>query len=271
MASGGAPATDPVALAQQVDAALREMASLQRALSRGRALRLLLVVFFLVVIGGVYGGLYLLWKKVTAETYVETVGIGVRDRLLGQNLDALSIFDESVSSDPRKQEGILTKEVRQFVRHSRPVLTNAFESQIKRDLPNFLKAAEKERDTFATELQMRLEKSLDSQYEKLNKELVDRFERVLTEQYPEAKDEKIRRKIEKNLDKVAERLVRKYYISQLETDLTTLYTLYDNFPTASAPDKDELPLENQLMSYLLELLKHWLSHPENVQKLTAQR
>jgi hypothetical protein len=260
-----------VALAQQVDAALREMASLQAALSRGRALRLMLFVAFLVLVAGIYLGLYLLREKVTKPEYLESLGNGVRDKLLGQNLDALSLIGDDVAPDPRKPEGILTKEVRHFVRTSRPILQTAFETRIKQDLPSFLKAAEKERDTFATELQTRLEKSLDMQYEKLNKELVDRLDKVLTEQFPQAKDQAVRAKIEKTLDKVAERLVRKYYIGQLETDLTTLYALYDTFPAASAPAADEHELGDQLLSYALELLKQWLSHPENVEKLTAQR
>ena len=58
-----------------------------------------------------------------------------------------------------------------------------------------------------------------------------------------------------NLQVVVDELVKKYYIEELQSEMKTLYATWDEFPAASPADKGDLPLEDQLVANLLELLK----------------
>ena len=63
-----------------------------------------------------------------------------------------------------------------------------------------------------------------------------------------------------NIDK----LVKKYYVDEMESQYRQLYSTWDAFPAAETPKPDELPLEDQLKGVLLDMLRYKLAHREGL-------
>ena len=150
-----------------------------------------------------------------------------------------------------ERNDLIMKDVQALVDHSAPVVSKAFYEQAKNDLPAFLKAGQAERDKLVENLQERLTERL----KKHHQTLLARHEKLLHEEFPAVKDEKLHVAMMANLQVVVDELVKKYYIEELQSEMKTLYATWDEFPAASPADKGDLPLEDQLVANLLELLK----------------
>lgn len=150
-----------------------------------------------------------------------------------------------------ERNDVIMKDVQALVDHSAPVVSKAFYEQSKKDLPAFLKAGQSERDKLVEDLQVKLTERL----KKHHQELLTRHEKLLREEFPAVKDEKLHVAMMANLQLVVDDLVKKYYIEELQSEMKSLYGTWDEFPAAPAAEKGDLPLEDQLVANLLELLK----------------
>jgi len=54
-------------------------------------------------------------------------------------------------------------------------------------------------------------------------------------------------------------LVEKYYVEEMRGALEEIFATWDSFPIADPPASTELPLEEQLVGYFLEIVKAKLS------------
>ena len=143
------------------------------------------------------------------------------------------------------------KDVQRLVDHSAPVVSKAFLDQTKKDLPAFLQAGQAQRDKLIDDLQVKLTERLKAHHE----QLLARHQKVLREEFPAVEDEKLHAAMMANLQVAVDGLVRKYYIEELRTEMLALYGLWDEFPPAPPAENGDLPLEDQLVANLLELLK----------------
>jgi hypothetical protein len=67
-----------------------------------------------------------------------------------------------------------------------------------------------------------------------------------------------------NVGVAMERLSKKYYADQLNVQMFALYDAWDAFPPAPKPLPGEVPLEDQLIGTLLEVLTERLKSTEKV-------
>src|SRR5207247_10240593 len=77
-----------------------------------------------------------------------------------------------------------TPEFDRLVDHTREPLTQAFSEQVRKDMPEFVKKAEKEKDTLANNLQEEFTKKVNSHYETLLKQQED----TLKKEFPTIQD-----------------------------------------------------------------------------------
>jgi hypothetical protein len=236
MSSEGSQTADNSALAQQVDAVLRESQALTAAVASARRARLYLllaIVVFVVLVSYVF---YDLFRNVTGEKNVDALVEGAQKRLSAQSdiyMQHLTRLSDKVS----------------------PVVAEAFNQQLKKDLPGFLQAAENQRDMFAETLENQLPNKLQAQFDKLRTQ----HQKTIEEEFPQVNDKQQHERMAKNLDKVASKLIKKYYIGQLEDQLNQLFAAWDKFPPAPVPKAGEPPLEDQLVPCMYDMLRYKLA------------
>jgi hypothetical protein len=241
MSTDGPPTAETAALNQQIEAVLRESTALSEALARTRTARRVLflaILVFVVVVSWVF---YNFFSQFMDPKTLDRLAQTAQKRLTDKSDDYM-------------------KEVNHLVEHATPILNEAVTKQVKNDMPEYVRALESQRDQFASTIQEQLNKKIDQHY----KQLVDQQQQILREEFPLIKDEETHKRMAANLNVVFEKMVKKYYITEMEGQVKSLYSTWDEFPAAPKPAANQPSLEDQLISNLLELLKHRLSHGEGV-------
>jgi hypothetical protein len=145
-------------------------------------------------------------------------------------------------------------QLQEFFKSTSPVVAQAFMTQVKKDLPGFVKSMQAERDKLAEDLRVKLEQRLHDQYAKILQKHSD----TLKAEFPSAQDPAVQTKLSDNLRKVFEQMAKKYYLDDLKDEIVTLYDQADHFPAADAPGKNDPATEDQIIGELLEVLKQSL-------------
>jgi hypothetical protein len=234
------PALSPDQVVVRVDAIERESRAVVSALGRARGYRLALLVLVFAFAAISVTAFYQLFTK-------------FKDK---DQLDALVKKAETRLS---QRSDLVTRQVELLVNHSAPKLSAAFGDQAKQDMPQFLRAAGVERDAFVTNLQSQLQVRMNSHYKKL----LERQQRIIDEEYPDVQDPKLREAMMANILVAVDRATKKYFIEQFEAEFKAMYATWDDFPIAEPPGKGELPLEDQLVGNMIELLKIKLAQTPN--------
>jgi hypothetical protein len=228
--------TDSAPSAAKVESVLSECESLMAALGMARwTRRLLLVGLLAFALGSVYY-FYGLLSKVTSKESIDELTRTVQDRLAGQS-------------------DTYMREVQSLVEKSTPVVTDAFYSRAKADLPKLLQGVEKERDKFVANLKGRTEAMLAEHYDAM----IKKNEQLLIKELPEVEDAEVRKRLVANLHVVFERMIKKYYADELNSRLVAMYDRWDHFPAAERSPGDETRLEDQFIATLLDMLSHKLT------------
>jgi len=224
---------------EQVEAVLRETAALTAGMKRARRVRLLLLLAVVLFLGGTAWVAYGKANEFTSNKNLNHLADLARRRL-------------------EKKQDYYLKQLEGMVDKLRPPLEKAFSDQASKDAPLYLKAIEKERQPFLDNVQAEFTKRLN----KRNAALEPRYIKILREEFPLLKDEKLQARMAENMTPAVEKLLKKYYVEELRDEILMLYNTWDTFPAAADPLKGEPPIEDQLMPALLDLLKHRLTHPQ---------
>lgn len=220
------------ALSKRADSLQQDVKDLIAAQSQVRNTRLLLLLLLIGFVSGTCYAFYGLVAKFQQKEHLDLLVQKAQDRLA-------------------KKNDLLVKDVQALVDHSAPVISKAFYDQAKKDTPAFLQAIGSEREKLVEDLQAKLSKRLIEHHEKM----VARHQKLLKQEFPAIEDEHLHEAMTANLQIAADALVQKYYIEELKTEFLALYGLWDEFPPAPPADKGDLPIEDQLVANLLELLK----------------
>jgi hypothetical protein len=234
------PALSPDQVTARVGAIESESRAVVAALGRARTYRLLLLVLVFAFAAISVNAFYQLFTGFMAKEQLDALVKKAEDRLT-------------------KRSDLLTKQVEQLVNHSAPKISAAFGEQAKQDLPQFLRAAGVERDALVENLQVQLESRMQAHYKKL----LERQQKIIDEEYPDVQDPKLREAMMANILVAVDRATKKYFIDELKTELEGMYAMWDQFPVAEPPGKDDVPLEDQLVGNMIELLKIKLSQTPN--------
>jgi hypothetical protein len=230
----GAPSS-----AQAVEDVTRECEALKAALARAHTARTVLLVAVIGFVALTVWMFYDLGKKVQGE----------------ENLQKLQTLAKQKLADNNDK---YMKELQLLFSHTQPVVTQAFFSQAKKDLPSYMKGLERERDVLAENLQKELQTKLDAHL----KTIYEKQTVLMEAEYPELKDPQVRERLVNNLAAVTRTLEKKYYVDEMKAQLTVLYDAWDHFPAAEPIIKGSPPAEDQFIAALLDLLKYKLVHAE---------
>lgn len=221
---------DGSAIDARVQAVQGQVAALESALSASRKSRQIILVGLVAVIAVVAYLFYGLANQLRSEEYITKL-----------SEEAQTYANDNADSYMR--------EVKTLTDNVTPVITKAFYEQAKKDTPKLTLAMNKERELLMKNVQARLEKQINDQYAKV---LAD-YEKILITEFPKAEDDNIRRRVMANFREAMNRMVKKFYADQFQEELQAMYDTWDEFPVADAVEEGDVPLEDQLVGYLLEL------------------
>jgi hypothetical protein len=228
-------------LQQQVEKLTQEYAALSAAYARARRTRQLIFLGTLLFIAVVCFAFYRRGSKLMSEAYSQELAKIAQARL-------------------EKNQDQYMRHVEHVVNRTSPALSDAFTQQANKDLPAFFKLLENERDQAAKELQTKMTDHLEKRYATQ----LERLDQVLTEELPQTKDKVLHDRLAKNLKTAMDRVLKKHYISMLESDVNELYATWDRFPMAETPRKGDPSIETEFMAELQHLLIIKLGSPEAV-------
>jgi hypothetical protein len=224
--------------AEQVEALVRESAALAAALRAARVMRVTLLLGLVLIVAAISWLVYQKYNQLTSEKNIEQLR-----ELAAKHLE--------------NNQDRYMRQVRMLVDKVSPPITEAFQTQAKKDTPKYLEQIDKERDPFMNGLQEKLTARLKKHYEGLKPE----YAKILAEEFPVAKDKNLHEAILVNTDKAVDRLLTKYYVDDLRDELLVAFHTWDTFPVAGPAPKDN-PLEDQFQAALLELFTYKLTHPQ---------
>ncbi|RMG39170.1 MAG: hypothetical protein D6725_05725 [Planctomycetota bacterium] len=214
---------------------VRELKAALRAARRNRLILLFGVLVFLAAITGV---LLQVRAQVTSQEYKDALLKEFQAKLEGGLADDLM------------------RELTAVLESKGPTVRDAFLAQLKKDWPKYSDAIARERQVLMDELEEHLSELVEKQHEKL----LARFEKVLAEELPALKDDRVRAQMMANLSEALKRLIKKYYVDEFHRELAEMYETWDEFPAADpAPDEQ---LEDELIGTLWEVLVHKLAESE---------
>lgn len=235
----------PESSAVAVAALEKRVQELKASLRAARRTRFILVLAVLVFLGTVTAVLLKVRAEVTSQRYKEALLQHFQAKLEGGLADDLM------------------RELTAVLQAKGPAVKDAFLAQLKKDWPKYSDAIARERQALMDELEQHLSELVEKQHDKL----LARFEKVLAEELPALKDERMRAQMMANLSTALKRLIKKYYVDEFHRELTSMYETWDEFPAADpAPDEQ---LEDELIGTLWELLVHKLAESEK-QKLATE-
>jgi hypothetical protein len=220
---------DLQALSRQAEAVQRAAAALASATRRARGVRLCLVLAVVLVIAVICLKFHNLGMSVQSPEYLNKLTKVGQERLA-------------------KQSDRYMGEFQKLVDHTSPALTQAFSDQVKKDMPEFIKNAEKEKDTLAANLQEEFSKRVNSHYEKL----LNQQEQLLKERFPTVKDPASHERMIKNIDKAVQRMVKKYSVDDFRRQIDEIVATWEHFPEAPIPKPGEPSLMDQFIPTLLQ-------------------
>jgi hypothetical protein len=239
MSHNAPPGAAPPPIEIQIEALAQLSEDLHRSLARGRAVRLVLLLAFVVLVAVTLTAFYRFGERVQSEEYMGRVQAAAQKHL-DQNTDRYV-----------KQAELLADE-------TAPALRDAFARQAEKDTPAILKAMEAEGDKFSASMK----EQLAQRVERHSRQAVARHEAILRAEFPQVNDEKAMQRMTNNLGVAMERAAKKYYVNQADDQLKRLYDGWAKFPAAPKPGKADMPVNDQLIADLLELLTHRLTQPD---------
>ncbi len=239
------PSTATFAETNAVDARVvaveRQVESLQAALSTSRRSRQTLLLGFIALIAIVSFLFYPMVTRLQSEEYITELSNEAQS-YLADNSDNYM------------------REVQTLSDNVTPVITKAFYEQAKKDTPKFTLAMNREREVLMRNLERRLKEQINAHYERVLAE----YESIIVQEFPQAEDEQIRRRVIANFREALNRMVQRFYADELRAELQAMYDTWDGFPIADPAEEGDPKLEDQLVGYLMELVTVKMSGREQL-------
>ncbi len=210
----------------------REARALIDAISQGQRARQLLFLLLIAFVAVTCFAYYKLATRFQQKEHLDALITKAQERL-------------------EKRSDFLLQETQKLVDHTAPVLSAAFYSQAKNDLPRFLQGMQGERDQLVENLIVSVEQKLTAH----QKKVLERHQKVLEEEFPAVKVTDQQAAMIANLDLAFDKLVRKYYIERMRDEVLSMFNTWDEFPTAAPPAPDDPPTSDQFIGTLLEIVK----------------
>jgi len=230
-------ATTAQDLTARIQAVEKEVAAVRQALRSGRNTRLIILLLLVVFVIGITTLYYQLVSRVQSRTFQQAL-VSHAQTYLEENGAEYSA------------------EVEKLVSNVTPVLTEALQDQVKRDMPRYTEAIAAEREELVNNLKPELKKLVQARY----KSGIGEIRELLVAEFPDAKDPVVQNRLEGSIQRALEKMVQEYYLDDVDAQVASAVKVWDIFPAAEEPDKDEAGPARQLIGCLLEMLSRRLSH-----------
>lgn len=216
----------------------RECSELQRELTAARKKKWLVVGAFLLFVCITSFSFAGEWRRVQSQQTIDKL-LSLAQERLGSNSD------------------MYMKEVQTLIDHSAPILSEAFTTQAKKDLPAYMEAFGREREILVESLQKQFEERL----KKHHHELLTHNEKLFRDEFPLVKNAELHDRMVNNLEIAAHSIAKKHCVGELEKQVNQLYDAWDRFPAAEPQSNSEEPMADQLLGSLFDLWMLRMTQP----------
>jgi len=230
------PSEEVKVLASKIEEVERQAAEVS-ALSAHWSMRFLqlLILLILVMVG------FVLYK-----------GVATYNHLTSDKYQAE--FKEKAQKHFEKNSDPYLKEVQKLTDTVSPVLGDAFASQFQKDMPAYIHNLELESGKFRENMETQLSARMDNYYLKA----IDKHMPILEEEVGNLSESQ-KERMALNLHRAAHQLVQKYNVTQMNNEIDRLYKVWETFPEAKQPGKNEEPLDKQWVAGWLDLAGYRLA------------
>lgn len=212
-------------LVRQVDDLADLAGALCREIRRARLVRQVLTVLFLALLVAIILVFYRLGSRLTSEDNLNEI---------------VSLAQRRLEDNSNKYMG----EVQKVADACTPSLQKAADEQVKKDMPRYMEAVNKEIPI----LRVHMQDSLDTRLQKHYHDQLEHQQQILIKAEPKVNDPKVRERVMAYLEATVKGLERKYYVDPLKRTLDGLTQAWDRFPVAKAPGKGEMPTSKEWIS-----------------------
>lgn len=165
-----------------------------------------------------------------------------------------------IQEEPEKFAEPLTKQLVQLMEEQGPYVMEVFREQAEKDSNAYMDAFDVERDQLIVNVEEKLKIKLAASYE----ELLSKQETLLVKQYPVLEDPEKLKQVRANVEKIYENIGDRYYFNFLQEQIEILADRLESFPIAES-DQGNVPVGEQILAEMLELVRLMLIHSENYQ------
>jgi multidrug efflux pump subunit AcrB len=222
-------------LAKQLADLERQSGELTTALQRSASVRRLLVLVVAALLG-----IYLYMYYTAGKAFTDQKNI---DRLMKE-------LERSATANTDE----VMNHAQTLVRNTWPTVSAAISDQFQADMPTFMTALGTEREALAVNLQSRMESLVRGKYEKA----LDQHRSILTESFPNIKDERDFDVMADNFKDAFGPLVKQHYGDRIRSELEKMYKTWDDFPVDNSR-RDQEQLAKELHNLLFALAQHKLA------------
>jgi hypothetical protein len=201
-------------------------------MSRGRAIRNVLLLALLVLVGALTYTIYQMGSRLSSPKFMAELTDGAKARM--------------EKNGPGVQKHLVA-----LYEKSNPILMKAFQERAEKDQPTYVKKAEEEWPKFQAELQKRFEERVLEQYKNAIVEGRPELERICPEL--KANPEKYK-KLEDGLISATERAVDKTWVQQVHPRFQKLDLNWRTYPSAPKTRDGEPSVVMQIAGHGMELL-----------------
>ncbi len=229
MTSEKTPATDTDALEKKIGAIEKEVATVKVVIRRASRTRLALVLAIILVL---FGGAYMYYKLALEFGSEET----------------RQLFTAKATEQAQDLSDKAIRQAKALAEKSVPVLREAFEKQVEKDMPKYRAALDKE----GLALKENLEKELDKKVKAKFDEMSVKYQAILREEFPELEDPALLDKVYGSFTDIIDGVRKEYYNDKVKGELEGISEKYFAFEMAEVPTDEDAPSIN--MQFVASLM-----------------
>ena len=165
-----------------------------------------------------------------------------------------------INEKPAEFSEPLTRQIMALAEEQGPHVIEVFRQQAQKDSNQYMAAFDTERATMITNLQRNVEDRLAKSYVTI----LDEQEKLLANEFPVLQDPVKLEIVRANLEKIYQKIGKRYYVNLLKEELDDMAEQLDTFPPTN-PKQANVPVAEQVATEFLELVRLMLIHSENYQ------
>ena len=230
MTSEKTPANETDALEKKIGAIEKEVATVKVVIRRASRTRLALLLAVLLVIGGAIWMFYNLAMEFRSE-------------------ETQKLFAEKASVRAKELSEKAVSSAKELAETSMPVLREAFEKQVEKDMPKYRAALDKEGVALKENLEKELDEKIRAQFDAMSA----KYQAILRDEFPDLEDPELLDKMYASLTDIIDGLRKEYYNDKVASQLEGISNKYYEFELADLPKEGEPTLNMQFVASLMYL------------------